>query len=338
MGPSRAPCPLSSGPSPSGIPVTPLFELSILGVPLGPSDSASPFVYKKLFDNLRPIYDKLVSFEDTQAASFLLRVSFSAVRATHFMRTTPLSVWRSVALSFDSSVRRTFESIVGFPLSPEAYMQVSLTPKLGGFGLRQVALHAEVAYNASQFEVFSSWGSRLGWSSSPSPSPSQREASFSLDTSILSSLIASFSSPREKQRLNRVSQPHAGAWVTAVPSSLDGPDTIIRPLAFRVACRLRLGIPVCHVGAPCPCCMHTFLDAYGDHAICCTRTGDLIVRHNRIRDLVDKIASEGHLSPVLEKKGILGEWASAGGCHHPFVVRGQRPVCGRGGHLPLHLR
>ena len=73
---SRAPCPLSSGPSPSGIPVTPLFELSILGVPLGPSDSASPFVYKKLFDNLRPIYDKLVSFEDTQAASFLLRVRF----------------------------------------------------------------------------------------------------------------------------------------------------------------------------------------------------------------------------------------------------------------------
>jgi len=53
--------------------------------------------------------------------------------------------------------------------------------------------------------------------------------------------------------------------------------------------------------------MHTSLDAYGDHAICCTKTGDLIVRHNRIRDLVDKIAREGHLSPILEKKGILGE-------------------------------
>ena len=85
---------------------------------------------------------------------------------------------------------------------------------------------------------------------------------------------------------------------------LDGPDAIIRPVAFRVACRFRLGVPVCHVGAPCPCCMHTLLDAYGDHAICCTTTGDLIVRHNRIRDLVDKIAREGHLSPILEKKGI----------------------------------
>jgi len=307
LGSSRAPCPLYSGPSPSAIPVTPLDDLSILGVPLGPPDIVSAFISKKLFDNLCPLYEKLVAFEDTQSASFLLRVSFSSVRATHFMRTTPLSHWHSVASSFDSSVRRTFESIVGFPLSPQAYTQACLTPKLGGFGLRQVVAHAEGAFKASCFEVFSAWGSRLGWSSSPSPCPSQQEASFTLDSSILSGLVASFSSPRERQRLNRVSQPHAGSWVTAVPSSLDGPDAIIRPVAFRVACRLRLGVPVCHVGAPCPCCMHTLLDAYGDHAICCTTTGDLIVRHNRIRDLVDKIAREGHLSPILEKKGILGE-------------------------------
>jgi len=48
------------------------------------------------------------------------------------MRTTPLSHWHSVASSFDSSVRRTFESIVGFPLSLQAYTQACLTPKLGG--------------------------------------------------------------------------------------------------------------------------------------------------------------------------------------------------------------
>jgi hypothetical protein len=32
----------------------------------------------------------LVDFEDSQAASYLLRVSYSIVRAVHFMRTTPL--------------------------------------------------------------------------------------------------------------------------------------------------------------------------------------------------------------------------------------------------------
>ena len=34
--------------------------------------------------------------------------------------------------------------------------------------------------------------------------------------------------------------------------------------------------------------------------------GDLITRHNSIRNLMDKLASEGLLSPIMEKKGILG--------------------------------
>ena len=87
-----------------------------------------------------------MAFEDTQAAIYLLRVSYSSVR-----RTTPLSHWHSIATSFDSSVRRAFESIVGFPLSQTAYAQACLTPKLGGFGIRRVTQHAEGAFNACRF-------------------------------------------------------------------------------------------------------------------------------------------------------------------------------------------
>ena len=223
----------------------------------------SPFIEKKLLGGLLPLLEKLVAFENTQAAIYLMRISYSSVRATHFMRTTPLSNWHSIAKNFDALLRKTFSFIVGLPLPSRAYTQMCLTPKLGGFGLRQVEAHADGAFNASRFEVFSAWGSRLGWSSSPSPAPSQQEASFTLDTNIFLSLVSSSSSPRERQRLNRLNQPHAGSWVTALPSSIDGPEAIIRPTAFRIACRLRL-------------------DRYGDHAICCTKTGYLIVRHNRI--------------------------------------------------------
>src|SRR6185437_16233644 len=38
----------------------------------------------------------------------------------------------------------------------------------------------------------------------------------------------------------------------------------------------------------------------------CSKAGDLIVRHNNLRNLVDRIAQDGQLSPVMEKKGILG--------------------------------
>jgi hypothetical protein len=48
-------------------------------------------------------------------------------------------------------------------------------------------------------------------------------------------------------------------------------------------------------------------DLYGDHAACCKKNADIIVRHNRIRNLVAKMGDEGLLSPVLEKRGILGD-------------------------------
>ena len=37
------------------------------------------------------------------------------------------------------------------------------------------------------------------------------------------------------------------------------------------------------------------------------KNADVIVRHNRIRNLVAKMGNEGLLNPVLEKRGILGD-------------------------------
>ena len=40
--------------------------------------------------------------------------------------------------------------------------------------------------------------------------------------------------------------------------------------------------------------------------MCCKLGGDIITRHNRLRDVVAAVAEEGGLNPLLEKKGILG--------------------------------
>ena len=80
----------------------------------------------------------------------------------------------------------------------------------------------------------------------------------------------------------------------------------MKPRAFRVAIRYRLGVPFLDNNeTPCPLCMQP-IDMFGDHATCCSKTGDLIVRHNALRNLVATFAKDGLLSPVLEKKGILG--------------------------------
>ncbi len=61
----------------------------MLGVPLGSDEKVAAYVESKLFSRLSAMVNRLVEFDDTQSAFFLLRVSFTIVRAVHFMRTTP---------------------------------------------------------------------------------------------------------------------------------------------------------------------------------------------------------------------------------------------------------
>jgi len=48
------------------------------------------------------------------------------------------------------------------------------------------------------------------------------------------------------------------------------------------------------------------MDLFGDHSLCCKKSGDRITRHNNLRNLVFKLADTGLLAPELEKLGILG--------------------------------
>ena len=69
----------------------------MLGVPLGSGSFTAEYVQESLIGNAVKVMDKLLEFEDTQAAIFLLRLSFGIVRATHFMRTTPITLWTKQA-------------------------------------------------------------------------------------------------------------------------------------------------------------------------------------------------------------------------------------------------
>jgi len=191
-------------------------------------------------------------------------------------------------------------------MSGRASDQAALTPKLGGLGLRRAVEHAGFAYSASWHESKKQAGEN--WARPDSVAQaylSQKEASFKFDDQMHKFLVDSAPSEREKQRLLCVAQPHAGAFVTAVPSNEDGNDTILRPRVYRTAILYRLGLPVLNGETPCPLCVQT-INIYGDHATCCANNGDLIIRHNAIRNLVNSIATDGILSPVMEKKGILG--------------------------------
>ena len=187
----------------------------------------------------------------------MLRISFSIVRAVHFMRTTPLQQWREQGLKFDAMLRKAAEEIFGFPMADSTYAQAALTPKLGGLGLRKTLEHADLAYAASWHE--SKKQSCEEWKQPPSVPDyvPQKRASFSFDERVLDFLIDNATSDRDAQRLRRAAQPHAGGFITAVPSEEDGNDTVLRPRIFRVAVAYRLGVPLLAENIPCPMCKQT---------------------------------------------------------------------------------
>ena len=172
-------------------------------------------------------------------------------------------------------------------------------------GLRKTVAHAGAAFTASWFESRSTcgenWDRPQGCSGVYLP---QVTASSEIDKASISHLINQ-SSPRDAQRLKRLDRPHANAWITALPSTEDGKDTILAPRTFRTAVSRLLGLPLYKPQTPCPACQQT-MDLFGDHALCCKKTGDTITRHNIIRNWVWKVAEDGLLSPVMEKQGILG--------------------------------
>ena len=277
----------------------------MLGVPLGDDIFVAGFVEKKLLGRLLSTVNCLVEFEDTQAASYLLRVSFSIVRAVHFMRTTPLTQWLEQAAKFDKMIRKAIEQILGFPMSDPVFAQACLTPRLGGLGLRKVTEHANLAFHASWHE--SKLTCKENWNPPPELEPeykSQKQASFEFDQTMHAFLVGN-ADVREAQRLRRSAQPHACGFITAVPSDEDGKDALLRPRNFRIAVAYRLGVPVLNEETPCPLCKQP-INVFGDHATCCTKEGDIIIRHNSLRNLVNSIATDAQLSPVMEKKGILG--------------------------------
>jgi hypothetical protein len=277
----------------------------MLGVPLGSDEFNKAYVRANLM-NKGKILDVLIDFDDIQSALFILRSSYGITRATHFMRTTPLSQWREEAVQFDHKIRTTAENILGFPFTERAYRQVSTSSSVGGLNLRQLAEHADVAYAASSREAAKESGEK--WVVRPEIDAlkiqSQRKASQELDKDVIDSLKAS-GTKRQAAHLEHLQYPHANAWVAAVPSYTDGNDMTLESPHFLIAVKRLLSLPLIPAVKPCPFCKQP-LDIFGDHALCCKISGDNITRHNRVRNLLNVFCEEGLLSPVMEKLGILG--------------------------------
>eukprot|EP00662_Eupelagonemidae_sp_cell21_P057021 gene57021-biopygen95700 len=247
------------------------------------------------------------------------------------MRTTPMTDLRDVLNEFDAHIRNAFERIVSFSMTKDEWNVASFPTRKGGVGLRPAVVNADAAYVASRrscFQLCCRLDPHFLWEASHQPAgplaraidainkrlPSGKQLSLT-DTSPVKqhTLAAAMEAVRFVRHLSQsstearahalaTSAPHAGAWLTGVPSPSMG--LWIPPDQFRIAMHLWLGVPVCEGDAVCPMCtMH--VPDLGLHAIKCKNGGDITLRHNHLRDIVWRLCKAAGLRPEVEKFGLL---------------------------------
>ena len=126
--------------------------------------------------------------------------------------------------------------------------------------------------------------------------PQQKSLSQMLDSFAFHSLLSS-ASPVNKARMLSVSSPHASSWITAIPSTRL--KMHLESAEFQMAIRWWLGLKTSDA-SPCPFCPDLVLDPLGHHATSCRHGGDVVIRHNHLRDIVADFCRQAHLSVRVE--------------------------------------
>ena len=68
---------------------------------------------------------------------------------------------------------------------------------------------------------------------------------------------------------------------------------------FQMAIRWWLGLKTSDA-SPCPFCPDLVLDPLGHHATSCRHGGDVVIRHNHLRDIIADFCCQAHLSVRVE--------------------------------------
>ena len=126
-----------------------------------------------------------------------------------------------------------------------------------------------------------------------------------IDEVALNELIENQTSEREKARLLSLSLLQSGAWLSAAP--IPALSLPFLPNEFRADVKNRISAPIYEKERKCPYCKTGSLDTLSDHAFACHGRGDMILRHDRLRDKIFSVCSAANLSPVCEQKNLIPE-------------------------------
>ena len=221
---------------------------------------------------------------------------------------------------YDDDVRRCFSECTAIDPPNVAWQQAQLSLSRGGLGLRSLSEHSSAAYisSLSASGVCSSSSKHLpeaikDFNDLVSSDDAlvldhldvvmhQRSLSGKIEDQDLCVLLDKVSLP-DKARLLSISSPHAAAWLSVIPSLRL--NLHLEPAEFQIAVKWWLGIAVTDIPV-CSFCPSQALDPLGHHALTCKHGGDVVSRHNRLRDVLLESCRWACLGPQVEAGSGLG--------------------------------
>ena len=297
-------------------------NLEILGAPIGDPIFCAKFLAQKRADAAKLLSQLTeVGAVDPQVAFLLLRQCASFCKFVHLARSAPPSYIAEGLALFDKEVRQCFSECTALDTSDIDWMQAQLNLSRGGLGLRSLSCHSAAAYLSSLSSSGFNKSFNLNLSESivlfnelvPAADSISEEilATSNLRQHTLSGKIEDqqfrqlfdLSSPANRARLLSVSSCHAASWLTVIPS----PDLNLHlePNEFQVAIKWWLGMDV-SFDSCCPYCPNHRLDLLGHHALTCKHGGDVVLRHNSLRDVFEEFCHRACLGGQVEVGSGLG--------------------------------
>jgi hypothetical protein len=286
-----------------------------LGCPIGTPEHCRQFVEGKL-QKVYEIFKSLGKLNNAQIAYTLLRSCCSFGKIVFFLRTVPSFMLSPTCIDFDEKVLTCFEDILSIALDDSSMTQATLPLSKGGIGLRSARTHASACYIASTSSAkshsalpivadqkcYDDYNSRVSSPISADSEPlKQKELSSRIDSVPLEKLLNS-SSVYTRARMRSILGPSASAWLSATPSEKLSLSFSTRQ--FQVAMRLYLGLSVYASKSNCPC--GATLDRFGIHSLTCKTKGDMISRHNAVRNVILEYCKEAGLNAEPETPNLLG--------------------------------
>ena len=339
---------LSVSSLPSDIPVAREGFL-LLGAPVGSPDFIAAEACKRV-SKIKVGLDLLSTLNDSQMEYVLLCSCLSLPKFVFLLRTCFPEFISNATEALDSALYDSVVELTGSPLSEWVWKKATLPVSMGGLGIRLSSLHAPAAFISSVVQsgpLVSSILNRLTavllgnsvaqlaaaanhpeWTSLDNIDViiiQQSTLSRAIDQALFDSVYAQSPDARSRAILLSTSIRHAGDWLNVVPSPALGLH--LSDWEFRLCTKYWLGIPMADDGFPCPVC-GADSDSMGDHFVTCRGNGDLVHRHDSVRDILFSVAQSAALAPRKEVPSLIPNSSSRpADLYLPHWRRGRPTAC-----------